>query len=227
MRPIIGITTSFRKNEHCLSADYSGSIERAGGVPVIVPVFTSKQSVSLFLDTANGLIISGGPAVVDGLIGALPDDIEETETHRLRNDRWLIEEAMERDIPVLGICYGMQLINAIAGGTIYADVQKQMNLSAPHSEQRGAGQHELIVAENTNLSRIVGRPAVSVNTHHIQALASVGKGLSVCATSSDGVIEAVESKDGRILGVQFHPEKPGGGLPCLFDHLVREAMKNR
>ena len=109
--------------------------------------------------------------------------------------------------PVLGICYGMQLINAVRGGTIFADVQRQLDLNEQHSSKRGAGRHPLIISKSSHLNGIVGDQSVSVNTHHIQAIAAAGNHLRVSATSPDGVIEAIETDDGRILGVQFHPEK--------------------
>ena len=124
--------------------------------------------------------------------------------------------------PFLGICYGMQFANALAGGLIHADSQAQAN-AQPHSPARGRSEHEIAIAPGSRLNAIFGKARLQTNSHHIQSIARVGAGLSVSARSSDGVIEALESPDGRIMAVQFHPERMADrGLP-LFAQLLRRA----
>jgi len=119
----------------------------------------------------------------------------------------------------------MQLLNAVLGGTLYADVQRQCKGAQAHSPRRGAEQHPIEIAQDSWLARLLKRTTWTVNTRHLQALATVGRGLRVSAWAPDGVIEAIESPDGRLLGVQFHPERMGTeGFP-LFRHLVSLAEK--
>ena len=127
--------------------------------------------------------------------------------------------------PFLGICYGMQFANALAGGSIYADVQRQTG-AAVHSAERGAGEHQIQIAPTSRLRSILRAERLPANSHHIQALAEPGEGMRVSARAADNVIEAIESEDGRVIGVQFHPERMGKrGLPLFADLVQRAASR--
>lgn len=222
----IGITTSFEEGEQRLSHAYVQAVERAGGLPVIVPMLASREGYTAFAKEIDGLVMTGGPAIVDGLIGALPSDISETDPIRLRSDRWLLNAYLAERKPMLGICYGMQMLNALAGGTIYADVQHQIEGTLVHSTKRGGVSHEIHIAPKTHLHGILERETMQANTRHIQAIARIGTGFRVAATAPDGVIEAIENEDGTVIGVQFHPERMDEMLP-LFRHLVKQAEQSR
>jgi putative glutamine amidotransferase len=239
----IGITTSLEKdasegNRQTLRLAYVRAVERAGGVPVVVPMLESERATRTFAEELDGLVVTGGPAVTDGLVAedgasskgaALPDQLGENAHARRRSDGWLLDAFAETSRPVLGICYGMQLINARRGGRLWADVEHQVDGAGAHSQKRGAETHDLSLVEGTHLRRLLGgRASVSVNTRHLQALASVGKGLRVSARAApDGVIEAIESPDGTFIGVQFHPERLGTAFDPLFCHLVERAAQAR
>ncbi|MCY3917935.1 MAG: gamma-glutamyl-gamma-aminobutyrate hydrolase family protein [Chloroflexi bacterium] len=221
-RPRIGITTSLEDGRQTLDRLYVVAVERAGGLPIIVPILESAEAASHFAALLDGLIITGGPGITRGMIGALPADLPAVDDARDRSDE-LIYRAMA-DRPFLGICYGMQFANAMAGGTIYADVQRQC-AAAVHSAERGAGEHEIQIAPGSRLAAILSVERMSTNSHHIQAVARLGAGLRAAARTADGVVEAIESADGRVLAAQFHPERMlARGLP-LFEDLIRRANR--
>lgn len=220
--PRIGITTSLAGELQSLDLAYARAVEAAQGIPIIVPILQSPAVARQFASLLDGLIITGGPGLTRALIGALPADLPAVDARRDRSDE-LIYEAMQ-DRPFLGICYGMQFANAMAGGAIYGDAQLQLN-AAVHSAERGAGEHEIQISPGSRLATLLGGERLWTNTHHIQAVASLGAGLRAAARTADGVVEAIESADGRVMGVQFHPERMlERGLP-LFEDLVKRAQK--
>jgi putative glutamine amidotransferase len=233
-RPVIGITTSVESEgpdqitQQVLGHTYVEAVERAGGCPVIVPVVQEKETLDAVVALLDGLIITGGPGITDRLIGELPDDLPPVSPERDRTDKWIYEASRKKDVPILGICYGMQFINARFGGSIFADVQVQRDVD-PHSPKRLEGmeiRHQLSVVDRSHLSGVIGAGNFEVNSYHIQAVDSLGEGLEANALSDDGLVEGFESKDGRILGVQFHPEKlPDTIWERVFDYLVTIARK--
>lgn len=225
-RPYIGITTSLEDGKQQLSPDYVHAVEAAGGIPLIVPIPANDATLDAVAAVLSGLIITGGPALAAGLHGTLPDDLDPPSPERLRADRAILRAVRRDRKPVLGICYGMQLLNAEAGGTIYGDVESQVEGTLVHSQKRGATTHPVSFLEGTHLYRLLGADPVTVNTRHLQALCSLGTDFRIAGQAPDGVIEAIETADGDLIGVQFHPERMGAAMHPLFRHLVRRAASH-
>ncbi|MDA0745273.1 MAG: gamma-glutamyl-gamma-aminobutyrate hydrolase family protein, partial [bacterium] len=155
-RPVIGITSSMDASDGQISRQvlghaYVAAVEQAGGSPVILPMVADRSSLAPVLQFLDGLLITGGPGITDRMVGDLPEDLPPVAPERAQADLWAYEGARERDLPVLGICYGMQFVNARFGGSIYADVQAQMHVEA-HSPKRNKGaevRHGVVIKEGT------------------------------------------------------------------------------
>ncbi len=226
MTPHIGITTSWTDGSQCLDRRYVTAVEQAGGLPLPLPMLETDNTRASIGSLLDGLVVIGGPAVTDGLVGSVPENLNEIEPERDASDRAWLDLCWDAGLPILGICYGMQLLNARAGGTIYGDVEAQHDGALTHSQKRGATTHPVHIDSSSQLHDLLGVDEVTVNTRHLQAIASVGNGFSVAATAPDGVIEAIEHENGRIFGVQFHPERMGDPLHLLFRALVSTAARS-
>jgi putative glutamine amidotransferase len=222
MAPRIGITTSYTEEEQRLPRQYIEAVEAAGGLPLLLPMARPATQDAL-MQEVDALVVPGGPAVDEGLVGSLPDDLDPLDPVRAASDAVYIRTCIAQRKPLLGICYGMQRLNALLGGTLYGDVEQQCASATAHSQKRGATGHEICIDETSRLYQILQERTVVVNTRHLQAIATVGNGLRVVATAPDGVVEAIEHTSGRMLGVQFHPERMGARMQPLFRDLVQQA----
>ncbi len=205
-KPIIGITPdySYDKRRFILSEDYTNAIMQAGGIPVML------TPTEIFPDFADGILFSGG-GDVDPLLFNEEPIRESGEISPLRDnfELWLCKEAFLRQIPLLGICRGMQILNIAANGSIYQDIAVQTDTTLKHNQNapRFYGTHTVTPTPDSILGKLWQEEKTTVNSFHHQAINTLGKGFFVAAYSSDGLIEAIEQKAMPfVLGVQWHPE---------------------
>jgi len=226
-KPVIGVSVSSTMKATC-----TRSIELAGGIPVILAETQDNALVEQTLSKLDGLIMSGGEDINPVFYGE--DAMEQCQKPNGKRDAFellLLKKAMDRNIPVLGICRGMQLINVAMGGKLYQDIPTQHPSEIKHAvfDSKTEPAHEIGIEEGSLLQRLIGQQILGVNSRHHQGIKQLAPELKITAWSlPDSVPEAIEAYPIRpIMGVQFHPELNAseGDSVCLqiFEHLVIQA----
>jgi putative glutamine amidotransferase len=231
-RPLVGITTyvtvarfgAWDTEAALVPGDYVHAVERAGGRPLLVP--PSDAGVEETLDAVDGLIFSGGSDLEPELYGQDPHpETYGVVPERDRAELALLTAALERDLPVLAICRGSQVLNVALGGDL---VQHLPDLVGHEQHKHTPGvfaDHDVDVENGTRLAALLGDRA-PVKSHHHQGFGRLGDGLRASAHAEDGAVEAVEASARRFaLGVLWHPE--AGEDMKLFEALVEEAARYR
>lgn len=219
-RKIVGITCSTRAAEglesakQVLNRPYVWAVERAGGIPIILPVTTDTEVISRYLGVIDGLLLSGGVDVCPERYGQEPHPkLGEVDADRDATELPLIQQALKEDVPIFAICRGIQTLNTAMGRTLYQDLPTQCPSDVVHHQYqlnlaRSQFCHEITLQPDTAFHRIIGAEKIAVNSLHHQALQKVAERLVVTAYAPDGVIEAAEAPDHRyVLAVQYHPEE--------------------
>ena len=231
-RPLIGITGNYTDQSCTLAEGYYRSILEAGGMPVIIPPYEDETLLIEQLDRLDGLLFSGGGDINPLLLGEQPiPQLHSITPMRDKQELLLARLAYDRQIPMLGICKGIQVIAAALGGTLYQDIYCQKEgVTVKHSQDldRTEASHTIDIATNTLLYNIFNKETIAVNSFHHQAVRDVPQGFKASALSSDGIIEAIESTEHKsIIGVQWHPEcfclKGDDCMKPLFAWFVGEA----
>ena len=243
-RPVIGITANFGDGNAMLSQYYYDQVVRAGGVPLLIPPVADADTIRTTLDAIDGLLLSGG-ADYNPLWA---DEQPRPELHHINAQRDLPELLItqlvyDRQLPILGICRGIQTLAMALGGEVEQDIYSRSVECGVRSEEtfnvqrstfnvlrhsqdadRSEPTHTVDIIPDSLLATIYGEPTIPVNSFHHQAVRSTGPRFRVTATAPDGIIEAMESTEHKaIIGVQWHPECLGDdGLP-LFRWLVDSA----
>lgn len=229
--PLIGISGNFRDGDCTLAAGYYRSLVEAGATPVIIPPYSDIELLVSLVKKLDGVVLSGGADIDPDYLEELPIDGIDINPERDKPELILIKLLIDRHVPILGICRGMQMLSAALGGKLYQDIYTQHNVECIcHSQKiaRGLTSHSVNIQKDTLLYSIMNTDCLDVNSFHHQAVKSVPKGFVVSAVAQDGIIEAMESVDYQpILGVQWHPEcmlAEGNKIMMpLFEWLVNEA----
>jgi putative glutamine amidotransferase len=234
-RPLIGVTSSEMRvgnhvaqtpqgepprKEMALGLSYLQAVEAAGGLPVVIPPMPA-DAVAPLVDRLHGICLSGGPDLDPATYGAEPHaELGPTEPDLDRFELGVAREAIARNVPILAICRGMQLLNVASGGTLIQHLPDVTDGSLEHRQPGAADEptHMVNLASGSMAAAVMGEVDVGVNSFHHQAIERLGRGLLTVGWSPDGLVEAVEAP-GRnfVLGVQWHAE-------CLAERPEHKAL---
>src|SRR5262249_48920469 len=214
-KPWIGIPTRYHEKSEYIGQirHYLDAILWAGGLPLMIPTGAAPEILREYVDRAHGILLPGSPTDIDPRrYGASPHEKLGKLYHERDATDFAILDIVEQrnDVPVLGICFGVQSLNVHRGGSLVQDIPALLPDPLIHYEDdhKPAARHAVRLAQNSMIGQLAGCTDLEVNSYHHQAVATPGRNLRVTARASDGVIEAIEDTTGRfIIGVQWHPER--------------------
>lgn len=209
-KPIIAVTplVDKEKNSLWMLPEYFNALSSSGAIPFMLPLTTDKVTLKRLLDCSDGLLITGGQDVnpyfygeeKQNLCGEICSKLDEQE-------KILLDIALKQNKSVLGICRGLQFLNAYFGGTLYQDLQAVTKIEHHMQPPYDRGVHSVTIVKNSLLDKIVGRRKLQVNSYHHQAVKNLSEKLTLCAVSEDGITEGAYLADKKfVLAVQWHPE---------------------
>lgn len=216
-RPVIGITTDNHDTEerYLSTMTYTAAVERAGGLPLLLPFGVDRALVPQYVDLLDGVCFSGGNDMDPALYCDEPwhPKCQQMDPRRQAFEFALIAEVEKRRMPALGVCFGSQLMNVHRGGSLIQFLpdhpcEETCRLEHRKMPEIDPARHPIKLDLDSQLGRAIGRAEVSVNTYHKQAVRKIGRGLRIIATAPDGVIEAFEDPTMPLFAaVQWHPER--------------------
>lgn len=239
-RPVIGIVPSFEPETNACTVreHYTSAVTAAGGTPVILPLTSDTTVYETLFPLIDGFLLTGGQDIDPARYGSA--DLSGTsDAHtptREEVECLILSYAYQFDIPVLGICRGMQMINVFFGGTLYLDLADafteahgcEPSVAHWQHDDYGTPTHFVSIVRASKLGQIINADTLATNSMHHQGIRDLSPLLDAAAFGPDGLIEAVEVRDRTfIVGVQWHPEFFSGSkqMGCLFSSLVREAER--
>ena len=214
-RPLIGITMriELETDRFYLARDYSEAVEAAGGLPVHLGLIPRREYLGAVAAGLDGILLPGSDSDIDPSRYGREPQAGLGSVHPLKDetDLLVLEEAERLGLPLLAICFGMQALNVARGGTLIQDIRTELPEAIKHQQgaPRDRRSHRVRLLEGSLLYRLAGGgEAAPVNSHHHQAIETLGKELVATAWTADGLVEAVEDPRGDrfVLGVQWHPE---------------------
>ena len=217
-QPLIGITSDYHKGgdifkgrTYFIGESYISAIREAGGIPIVLPYSLDAKVIEKLIDRIDGLLITGGNFDINPVFyGEDPiDKIGELNNKRTTFEMEIARIALGRDMSVLGICGGEQLLNVAGGGSLYQDIKAQVRGASSHQQKMSKSEthHSVIIETDTKLHSILECETIEVNSTHHQSIRKIGKGFILNAKAPDGIVEGIESDSHRfVLGVQWHPE---------------------
>lgn len=241
-RPNIGITPDLSfptpdapHPKYELKVAYADAVLRAGGLPMVLPYSDDPAVIGCYLDRISGLVVTGGAFdIPPEAYGEQPrEGLGPIKAARTAFETELLKRALERNMPVLGVCGGMQLLNVVMGGTLFQDLRTECEHAREHEQKhdRAQPQHPVEIKEGTLLAEVCGQGQLMVNSTHHQAARKVGDQVLVSAVSPDGVIEAIEARNHPFaVGVQWHPELLVQTMPVhlgIYKGFVGKARESR
>jgi putative glutamine amidotransferase len=233
-RPRIGITMriELETDRFYLSRHYSEAVEAAGGLPVHIPLIPEAEFIGATVAGLDGILLPGSDSDVDPLRYGQQPHPQLGAVHPIKDgtDLLVLTEVEERGIPLFAICFGLQVLNVSRGGTLIQDIGSQWPEAIKHQQgvPRDRHSHSVRMLEDSLIRQFARSDHAPVNSHHHQALETLGRELIATAWSSDGLVEAVEDprSDRFVLGVQWHPElgwQRDEFARALFEEFVAEA----
>ena len=209
-KPLIGISLGWNETKNTVNNTYVNSVLKNGGVPYLIPVTDNVEVLRQIVSQLDGIIFTGGEDFAPAYFGEEEHEhLGEVNVTRDTYDLTLFKLALDRNIPTLGICRGLQLINVAMGGTLYQDLpsEKPSDINHRQEEAGTVATHSVSVVEGSLMHQILGEKEVQVNTFHHQAIEKLAPGLKIVGWSNDSVPEMIEAYPHRqIIGTQFHPE---------------------
>jgi putative glutamine amidotransferase len=235
-RPLIGITMRLEHETRrfYLARDYCEAVYAAGGTPVHIPLIPEREQIEDIVSRLDGVLLPGCDSDPDpALYGDDPHPkLGRVVPEKDATDLAVIAGAERRNLPIFGICFGMQILNVSRGGSLIQDIQSQVENAIQHQQgiPRERNSHGIRIEEGSLLEELPGvETTAMVNSHHHQAVREVGKGLKATSWASDGVIESIEDVNGRpIHAVQWHPElswKTDHLSASIFERFISDCRK--
>lgn len=211
-KPMIGILPliDMEKDSYWMLPGYMKGIETAGGIPMMLPLTTDETALAVLAESLDGFLFTGGQDVSPELYGEeVRPECGECSPERDAMERILLRKIFVSGKPFLGICRGIQILNAVLGGTLYQDLPTQYSGQIGHHMKPPYDRavHKVMLKPYTPLYEILGTEEIAVNSYHHQAVKSLAEELEACAVSEDGLIEGAYMPDRKFaLAVQWHPE---------------------
>ena len=229
--PRIGISSNRKDGLSCIADTYVQSVLKAGGAPVLIPVITDMEALTAIVSGLDGLLMSGGGDINPLYIGEEPvPQLQDVDTFRDEFDLILLRLATNRQLPVMGICRGHQLINVVFGGSVYQDIHSQHEATLfKHSQTmpREQASHSIRITDTSSclFDILKKEPDIFVNSFHHQAVKDIAPEFKETAVAPDGINEAMEHPEKEIFSVQWHPEAMAANNDELMLELFRHHVE--